>query len=533
MAEQKIALPRASTPEEVGISSAWVADFMNKIEERRVNLHSFMIVRNGQVAAECYRFPFTKDRPHAMYSVSKTFTATAVGIAAAEGLLSLDDKVVSFFPELSLPADPRLEQMTVRHLLNMTAGKDVNVLSDKSKGKWAECFFNSPWFNEPGKEFRYISENTYMLSAIVNRAAGMCMRDFLEPRLFKPLGIDYPFWETDENGIEAGGWGLYCKTEDIAKLMLCYLQKGTFNGRQVIPEEFAEAAPRMQTDNSASSSASDSAAGYGYGIWRSARKDTYRADGMFSQFSIVLEDKNAVMAVTAGIPLEQEALDFLFEDLERMFLENADEETLPVTGLYDRLAAAAIETPSPATSSPLQLTVEGRNIHFRKKIFLNLIGFPMSMLPLAVTFMANDRAGNIDDVCFHFDEASLTISWREGDEANTVRAGMNGRFCYGEMTLGGVDFHVSATAEWRADDRLYIQIRPLETIGKRMLEFRFRTGDRVVMTPSSDPDTHEITRFLRQCLFDAFKNPVIQRVGALALKALPGIVEPKHYGHFC
>lgn len=157
-------LPRSASPEEAGVSSVAVAAFMEDMKKSGIENHSFLILRHGKVAAECFFAPFTRDTPHAMYSVSKSFTSTAIGFAVEEGLLSLDAKVIDFFPEYR-PAQPdeKLEKMTVRHLLTMTSGKNPSLLLDKTKDRWIKDFFNAPWISEPGEMFLYVSENIYML----------------------------------------------------------------------------------------------------------------------------------------------------------------------------------------------------------------------------------------------------------------------------------------------------------------------------------------------------------------------------------
>ena len=159
------------------------------------------------------------------------------------------------------------------------------------------------------------------------------------------------------------------------------------------------------------------------------------------------------------------------------------------------------------------------------------LDFPMSMLPLAVTYMASDKAGNIDDVLFRFKEDALTLTWREGDETNTVKAGLDGRYCYGEMLLGGVNYKVCCTAKWLNNNSLFVSVRPIETIGKRMLEFRFR-GDKVTMLPSSSPTIPEIAEFLEKGFRDMCHVRIVQKAAHVILSILPPIVEPKHRGRF-
>ena len=527
-------LPRAAYPEEVGVSGVEIEKFLIDIEENGYNVHSFMVLRHGVVAAECYRAPFSADRPHALYSVSKTFTAAAVGIAVGEGLLRLDDKVKDFFPEYTANLrDKKLDMLTVRHLLTMTSGKNPSIIDNKSKGKWIESFFGFPWKSAPGEEFKYVSENIFMLCAILVKVTGMSVRDYLQPRLFEPLGIAYPNWETDENGVEAGGWGLYATTEDIAKLMLCIHQGGVFNGKRIMPEDYVRDMVSFQSDNSEANSSRDSKVGYGYCVWRDDGAKGYRADGMFSQFGIVFEDYDAILAINSGIPMEQDCRDLIWKYFPAAFTAEEGVPAAPgAPELKARLESAAIETPCEASSSPMEEFVADRNIHFRKKIFLNLIGFPMSMLPLAVTFMATDRAGNIDDMRFSFEEGALTMRWREGNETNAVKAGMDGRYCYGEMTLGKVTYKVCCTARWLSDDRLFVSVRPIETIGKRMLDFKFNLNGKVLMRPSSDPSVEKISDYLSRSVQDYTHVKPLQVILRKVISFFPAIVEPAHYGRF-
>ena len=305
---------------------------------------------------------------------------------------------------------------------------------------------------------------------------------------------------------------------------------GELNGVRILDADFVEAATQKHIETAEANSSPDSAVGYCYCMWRNKGAVGYRADGMFSQFGIVFEEYDAVLAMTGGIPMEGNTKEFNWRFFPRAFRDDVRPDDADVI-LRDRLLHAKLEAPEEPSTSPLAVDIEGRTIHFRKKIFLNLIGFPMSMLPLAVTYMAADKAGNIDDVVFRFKEDALTLSWREGDEANTVRAGLNGRYCYGEMTLGQVSYKVCCTAKWLNNDSLFVSVRPIETIGKRTLEFRFR-AERVTMLPSSSPSIPEITEFLEKGFKDMCHIRLIQKaLHGLALLA-PGIVEPKHKGRF-
>ena len=529
---QKISLERALTPEDAGVSSRVIGEFLEEIEKTGTEIHSFMVIRHNKVAAECFRAPFTPERPHTMYSISKTVTATAIGIAAEEGFLSLDDKVKDIFPDYTSGVnDSYLDKLTIKHLITMTSGKDPSVFEDKTKGSWISSYFSSPWYNEPGKEFKYVNENIYMLSVIIKRKTGLSVRDFLNPRLFEPLGIDYPFWETDMYGNEAGGWGLYLKTEDLAKLMLLYANRGMFNGKRIFSEGWAALAASKLADNSEEFD-TDSRSGYGCCLWRCAAINGYRADGMFSQFGIVFEDFDAVLAVTASVAEEQVCRDFLWQFFPRAFTDFDEGKDSSYDGLQEKLKHAVLDVPYKINDSSIQEKISGKEIRFRKKFFLNLIGFPMSMLPLAVTYMTTDKAGNIDRMVFDFKSGESRLSWSEGDERNTIPIGFNGRFCYGTMRLGQIDYKVCSTAKWTEKDRLYVQIRPVETIGKRMLDIKFNENGRVRMKPFSTPSIYSIAMTLAPGFEKMIGHKKITDMIIPLFRFGPNLLEPTHKGRF-
>ncbi len=283
-----------------------------------LDIHSIMVVHHGEVVAEKWFSSGAPDTPHIMNSTSKSFTATAVGFGVAEGLLSLDDKVVSFFPD-KVPADhsPNLETMTVRHLLTMSTGQ-VREPSRRGQDDWIAAFMATPVDDTPGANFRYNSMATFMLSAIMQKVSGQKLTDYLQTRLFGPLGIEGYRWDENPDGIVTGGWGLYIKTEDMAKFGQLFLQNGVWNGRQLLPEGWvAEASARHiqsgpaghETDQDP---ASDWSQGYGYQMWR-CRHAAFRADGANGQFIIVMPEQDAVVALTAHIPDMQAEINLVWE----------------------------------------------------------------------------------------------------------------------------------------------------------------------------------------------------------------------------
>ncbi len=263
-----------------------------------LDIHSIMVLHHGRVVAEKWWGENDPDTPHILNSVSKSFTATAVGFGVAEGLLTLDDKVVSFFPD-KVPAEhsPNLAAMTVRHLLTMSTGQAKEPAH--TGGDWVAGFLTAPVEDAPGTVFRYNSMATFMLSAIMQKVSGQKLTDYLQTRLFGPLAIEGYRWDENPDGIPVGGWGLYIKTEDMAKFGQLFLQNGVWNGEQILPEGWAEEASTRKISNGTAPD-SDWTQGYCYQMWRS-RHNSFRADGANGQYILVLPDNDAVIAITAHV----------------------------------------------------------------------------------------------------------------------------------------------------------------------------------------------------------------------------------------
>ncbi len=305
-------LPR-STPEEQGIASSAILAFVETADKQIDAMNSFMLLRHGHVVAEGWWAPYSAESPHSLYSLSKSFASTAVGLAIAEGKLSLDDEVLKFFPD-DAPAHPsdNLKAMRVSDLLRMSTGQQSEP-PRTSDQPWTKTFLAHPVPFKPGTHFLYNTSGTYMLSAIVQKVTGMTVLDYLRPRLFEPLGIQHPTWETSPQGVSAGGFGLSIRTEDIARFGQLYLQHGKWQGKQLVPEAWVEAATARQTSNG-SNPKSDWDQGYGYQFWR-CRHGAYRGDGAFGQYCIVMPQQDAVLAITSGVKDMQAVLNLVWEKL--------------------------------------------------------------------------------------------------------------------------------------------------------------------------------------------------------------------------
>ncbi|MBQ5944217.1 MAG: serine hydrolase [Bacteroidales bacterium] len=325
-----IDLPRRKASEKLDKA---FSEYLRAVETDSVNMHSVMIVQHGKVLEEKWFGDETPGKPHILHSVSKTFTATAVGLAANEGLLKLSDRLVDFFPDKlpdmdALPPEQRknLEAVTVRDLLTMNCGHDTDPsgVIRRSTGDWVEAFLAVPVVHTPGTFYCYSSIGTYMLSAIVQKLTGEKVVDYLTPRLFGPLHIEKPHWDESPQGINTGGWGLYLKTEDLAKMGQLFLQKGKWNGKQVLPEEWVAEASSFQVpsvpsgvrpeDAAKLGETSDWVQGYGYQMWR-CRHNAYRADGAYGQYIIVIPEKDAVIAATARTGDMQKELNLFWDNI--------------------------------------------------------------------------------------------------------------------------------------------------------------------------------------------------------------------------
>ena len=301
-------LPRSS-PESQGVSSQEILSFVQAADQNIHAIHSFMLVRHGKVVAEGWWKPESAEKPHILNSLSKSFTSTAIGFAQAEGKLDIDDPVLKFFPE-DAPANPseNLKAMRIRDLLTMTCGQEREVKLAKDQD-WVKSFLAHPVPFQPGTHFLYNSPGVYMLSAIIQKVTGQTMVEYLRPRLFEPLGIENPNWATSPQGINTGGWGLFIRTEDIAKFGQLYLQHGMWNGKQLLPASWVTLATTEETYSRPSGFKygtsqvkpdSDWFQGYGFLFWR-CRHGAYRGDGANGQYCIVLPEQANLKRALANL----------------------------------------------------------------------------------------------------------------------------------------------------------------------------------------------------------------------------------------
>ena len=354
-------LPR-STPEAQGVSSAAMLEFVNALDQID-GLHGVVVVRHGQVITEGWWTPYDAEHQHVLYSLSKSFTSSAVGLAIAEGKLSLNDTVLKFFPD-DAPANPsaNLKAMRVRDLLMMSTGHqdEPPTAPDEISPK---SFLAQPVPHLPGTHFKYNTAATFMLSAMVQKATGQTVLDYLRPRLFEPLGIEHPVWDTNFQGVSLGGYGLRVHTEDIAKFGQLYLQHGSWQGKQLLPAEWVTMATMRQTSNG-SNPDSDWNQGYGFQFWR-CRHNAFRGDGAFGQYCVVMPEQDTVVAINSGVKDMQAVLNVIWDKLlpalqPAALPANADAVAL----LTDKLAHLEVSPAQGAATSPQADQVLNRKFVF-------------------------------------------------------------------------------------------------------------------------------------------------------------------------
>ena len=431
-------LPR-STPESQGVSSKGVQAFVESADRDIDVMNSFLLVRHGRVVAEGWWAPYAPESRHSLYSLSKSFTSTAVGLAVAEGKLSVDDPVTRFFPE-ETPAQPtnNLKAMRVRDLLRMSTGHHTEPPRDADQ-TWTKVFLAHSVPSKPGTHFLYNTSATYMLSAIVQKATGQTVLDYLKPRLFEPLGIEQPVWGASPQGVTLGGYGLSIRTEEIARFGQLYLQRGQWNGQQLVPEAWVEQATSLQTSNGSNPN-SDWDQGYGYQFWRS-RHGAYRGDGAFGQYCIVLPEQDAVIAITSGVKNMQSVLDLVWDKLLPALKPAPlapDEESHKK--LERTLAGLRLPPQQGSDSSEAAQKVVGKRFAFPAN--------PMKLESIAL----ESRTGEGKD-------RSIVLRTRIDGVEQRIECG-SGEWIKGRAALGPLmpDQPAAATAAWSDEQTLKVKI---------------------------------------------------------------------------
>jgi CubicO group peptidase (beta-lactamase class C family) len=469
-------LPR-STPENEGVSTAGILDFLTAVDSGNVELHSFMFIRHGKVIAEGWWSPYSPDYKHILFSASKTFTATAIGLAQAEGLLKVTDRVTSFFP-YSLPdtISDYMKGMTIANLLSMSVGQDP-VLMTSGNGNWIRDFFAAAPVYQPGTVFKYNNMATFMLSATVQQVTGKTVFEFLNPRIFTPLDIHGIDWENSPQGINMGATGLRLRTEDMAKFGQLLLQGGMWNGKQLIPKEWVATATsfKIQSNdpgNTRPKANNDWEWGYCYQMWR-GRNNTVRLDGAAGQYVVLIPDHDAVVVMTGGTMFAQLELDLINNYLIPAIKSDkplpADAQLYSVLqqkekGLSLKPAAAA------SVRSEMEAKISGKEFMLgNNDLAMQSVYFTFNN---AVCDMAIKRNGNITVLKAGADNWKMT----NADLSFLIVPSLPGivRTIDANYTVPLSTVRVGARYRWTDGNTLEIIARPVEeTVGSNVYTFKF------------------------------------------------------------
>jgi CubicO group peptidase (beta-lactamase class C family) len=471
-----------STPEAEGVASSGILAFLDAVAKSKHEIHSVMIVRHGRVIAEGWWAPYTAAGNHTLYSLSKSFTSTAVGLAVAEGKLKVDDKVVSFFvKELPDAVSENLAALRVKDLLSMATGNETEPTGAVTREEdWVRAFLLQPIAHKPGSVFMYNSAATYMCSAIVQKLTGQKIIDYLRPRLFEPLGIEGMTWEECPRGINTGGWGLSVPTEALAKFGQLYLQKGKWEGRQILPAAWVDEATSFKIQQPSPAKPSrpaeknDWLQGYCYQFWRCTH-GAFRGDGAFGQFMVVMPEKDAVVVITSESGNLQGELDLVWEHL----LPAIKDTPLPLDTathgqLKSVLANLALPLPKSAPVSPTAARISGK------------------------VFKLETNASGIQNVSFDFKDGTCTFTARTADAVHPIACGieqwqrsetafpeMPPRLAIRGRPPAGTKFKVAASGTWREESTFEMTWRFYESAHHETLTCRFSGDDLTVSFLSS------------------------------------------------
>lgn len=449
------------SPESQGISSAHIAAFIDELRrDRTLNMHSLLILRGGRLLAEAVFGAQELHVPKMTFSACKSITALAVGMLIDEGKLSLNTRVVDLFPDKTTPVTRlRYKEVTVEHLLTMTSGISFNEAECMTQTDWVRAAFNSLAAAKPGKVFAYNSLNTYLLSAVIVRLTGLSLTEYLRPRLWEPLGIATPFWETCPEGIEKGGWGLYLVPEDMAKIGQLVLQKGVWDGRRLISEQWLNTAASCKQEAPADYGDYN----YGYHIWVSRDETAFLFNGMLGQNVLGFPGTDILLVTNAGNDemFQQSryfalAKTYFGRDFPAAIAENESHR--------DRLAAAiaaagVTAAPQPKLSwwrrllAPAQQQLPAECYHWDGKALtaVSLNAPSVGLLPMILQTVQNNYTGGITSLRFHVVKERFVMTYGETDEDHRFEVGF-GRPQVTELYFHGEPYRVAVTGRFAANE---------------------------------------------------------------------------------
>ena len=507
-----------ATPESQGISSDLFAALLRELDASKdTEMHHFMALRHGKVICECNFAPYPKGMWHITHSMCKSITGMAIGMLIEEEKLKLDENIYDIFPD-HINAFSKIFRpvITVENLLTMTSGITFNESGIVSGNDWLGSFLNASVNGKPGTEFQYNSLNTYVLSAIVTKRTGETLTEYLTPRLFGPLGITKYYWETCPKGITKGGWGLFLCAEDMAKLGQLYLQRGKWNGQQLVSEYWIEisTARHLKTQNDTY--------GYGYQLWMEQRPGSFEYNGMLGQNVIIYPDMDMVLVTNAGnkemfqdclmlniirkyFPVNYHPADVLSENplsyglLKRLCgeLENGENNNRSTSlrggwkrnvvsrrkhsdKKYSYRISAAVDRPSDHHS--FMRTVSGRTYVMEQQ--------NIGIAPLFVQVFHNNMTDGISEISFTYDAGNFYVSFTEGEVIHKLPVGF-GRAADGCVDLHGEHYLVATLGEFARDENdipvLKLEITFIEECVKRKVHIFFHEDNGIEIRWNETP----------------------------------------------
>jgi len=474
-----------ATPEEVGVSSRDILKYIDDLEHSGTEMHGLMIMRHGKLITQGWWAPFGPGIRHGLQSHTKTYAATAVGIAYTEGLLKLDERIIDIFPEYA-PAEPseNLKLLTVHNVLSMGCGMDTMPFPSMD---WIREFLHTPVNHKPGTTYMYNSTGSTLLGAIVRAKTGLGLHDYLTPRLFNKIGIDPENlrWMCMPDGMEVGGGGLFATTEDNFRLMKLYADGGVWEGERILSEDYVKLATTNQNDSATESInnplATDNFLGYGFQIWMCKPQDAYRADGAMGQFTIVLPRQDMIIGITETAPgahWAQSTLNITWDFVARVVGDQAlpeNEEALLC--LKRKLSRLNVGNPPCQPFSPLVEKVSGKRYKMVSGHFT----------PFGGNFMTGQGPDDIVTFGLDFDCYGCTWSFETASgRAESVRIGTGGvRFTNLLGDLSSTTQLYLGDGLWTAEDTFEIHGRWVETCLQDTYVLKF-TGDTVQITATNN-----------------------------------------------
>lgn len=477
------------------LSSKVIYDFYKDLEKHNVENHGLIMMKDGETVFENYVYPYSADMPHTLFSVTKSIVSTAAGFAIDEGLLSLNDKIRDIFGEYPRDRSDEWERLTLRHVLTMQSNKEFSFTQDMT-GDYVGMFMKAP-FRTKGRGFLYSNNDAHMVAAAVQRVAGMNLADYLMPRLFEPLGIEKPFWETNFLDENIGGTGCYLKLRDLAKICQCYADGGKWNGKQVIPEWWTKTATSIHVRHR-----TDKENGYGYMFW--IFDGNFSMDGMFGQRVTYLKEHNAVIAGINSCVYDNYFSEAFENILPKAFSETCDDEWDGKLTEYlkslDHKTIKCDKLPEIPTGKTFCLTPASD--------VLAKIMFPASLIPRSLTSSFAQRPkSNLDEVSFDVTDDVFTVRWKEEEDEVVINCGLDGEPRFSECSIKGYPYKIWAYA-FMENAKLNAVVKPLNTLSTQRIIFDF-SENKVKMSFKSSPS------FVEFIMKNADQSSFIKKSGAV------------------